>query len=315
MIRAAGERAAQAALRLWPGADPTSLTFIGLSANSVYAVRIDGAACYLRLTDGGFRSRADVDAELAFVGHLQRCGVAVSLPRDSCNGALAEELVGDNGATFVAAIFSAAQGVHVTPDGSDWDEPFFRCWGRSLARMHQAARQYAEPADGWRSDWRLEPVLKIETARLRTGDPALGAAIDRIFEELEGWGAGLGDMGMIHADYGPQNFRYDRRAGITAFDFDNCCRHWLLYDIAVSLYALRAHPRCDVLRSWILAGYQEVAALPGDPAAMGALFGLRLLYILCDRAFTAGPQPTAAQAMTVDSLRQQVLSWPAREST
>jgi len=64
MIRAADETAAKAALRLWPGAGRTSLTFIGLSANSVYAVRIDGAACYLRLTDSAFRSRADVDMEV-----------------------------------------------------------------------------------------------------------------------------------------------------------------------------------------------------------------------------------------------------------
>jgi Ser/Thr protein kinase RdoA (MazF antagonist) len=313
MIRAADESTARAALRRWR-ADPTPPAFVGFSASSVYAARIGGEACYLRLTDDAFRSRAEVESELAFVRHLHGRGARVSPPIVSRAGDVIE-IVTSGSITFVATVFSAAPGLYVTPDSEDWDEPFFRAWGRGLALLHHAARGYSQPADVWRDSWRLEPVLRIGTERLRAGDPELAAAIDRIFQDLELRSRDLGDVGMIHADVGPQNFRYDRQAGITTFDFDNCCRHWLLYDLAVSLFALRARPDRARLRSWIVAGYREIAAPPGDLDAVGALFALRLLYILCDRALTAGPRPTAAQAAALKTLRDQIVGWHQQEQS
>jgi Ser/Thr protein kinase RdoA (MazF antagonist) len=112
---------------------------------------------------------------------------------------------------------------------------------------------------------------------------------------------------MIHADLGPQNFRYHPEIGITAFDFDNCCRHWFLYDIAVSLSVLRLRPEREQLVQWIFEGYRDVRPFPGDPGTLRLLLRLRLLYVYCDRLYSFGLAPGPDQTNILRAFRDRLI--------
>jgi Ser/Thr protein kinase RdoA (MazF antagonist) len=294
---------ARIALGLWPGAYRDILVPFGTSASSVFGVRVNGITHFLRLTDRSFRSLDDATGEMSFLTHLHSQSVQVALPVLSIHGRAVEE-VGDH----FAALFRRAPGVRVMPESAHWNKLLFREWGRALARHHTAARTFLNRPSGWRHDWRREPVLVAGLARIQLNDNELAQISDKVFAELEAHASALGEIGTIHADMGPQNFRYDTRSGITSFDFDNCCRHWLLYDVVISQSVLRLRPDREKLLQWIIEGYQELRPLPGDRHLSGLLLRLRLLYVYCDRLYRFGPSPRPAQTDILRGFRDRLIS-------
>ena len=141
-----------------------------------------------------------------------------------------------------AGLFRRAPGLHVTPLDAAWSEDLLRAWGRTLAQQHEASLTFRNPYGGWRRDWRLEPVMQDGLAMIKTQDAEMGQAAAGVLSALERSRPALGEVGMIHADFAPQNFRHEPKTGITAFDFANCCCHWFLYDLAVSRSVLRLQP-------------------------------------------------------------------------
>jgi Ser/Thr protein kinase RdoA (MazF antagonist) len=142
---------------------------------------------------------------------------------------------------------------------------------------------------------------------IQANDKELAHCIDAILAGLELQGDAFGEVGMIHADLGPQNFRYDPDIGITAFDFDNCCRHWFLYDIAVSLSVLRLRPEREQLVQWMFEGYRDLRPFSGDPGSLRPLLRLRLLYVYCDRLCSFGVAPGPDKTNILSALRDRLL--------
>jgi len=295
-------QAAAAALNLWSGARQHVLVPFGTSANRIFGVRISGATHFLRLTSQSFRSVDDTTEELSFLHHLHSQGARVAMPVPSIHDQ-SVEMVGD----YLATLFRRAPGLLVTPEARLWDRAFFREWGRTLALHPHAARSFCNPLSGWRRDWRREPVLVEGLQCIRADDKELAYCADAILVGLESQSGACGEVGMIHADLGPQNFRYDPEIGITSFDFDNCCRHWFLYDIAVSLSVLRLRPEREQLVQWMFEGYRDLRPFPRDPGSLRPLLRLRLLYVYCDRLYSFGGAPGPDQTNLLGALRDRLL--------
>jgi Ser/Thr protein kinase RdoA (MazF antagonist) len=297
--------AARLALDLWSGTCREVLVPFGRSASSVFGVRAEGRTHFLRLTDPSFRTPEDVGDELAFLAHLQAHGVLVAMPVASRRGRMVEGAGGQ-----LATLFRRAPGLHVRPDSAHWTKALFLAWGRALAGQHEAARTFRNPSSGWRQDWRREPVLVQGLAAISATDPDLAKAADDLLTEVAASAPALGEVGTVHADMAPQNFRFDRQNGLTAFDFDNCCRHWFLYDLAVSQSVLRGRPERETAVAWLVEGYREIRPLPGERSLIGLLLRLRLLYVYCDRRYSFGPVPGPAQRAILDGLRARLIDGP-----
>jgi Ser/Thr protein kinase RdoA (MazF antagonist) len=303
MIRnTSASQAAMAALNLWTSARQNILVPFGTSASSVFGVRVNGATHFLRLTSRSFRTIDDATAELSFLHHLRAHGVHIAMPVPSIHEQNVER-VGD----YLATLFRRAPGLRLTPEARLWNRAFFREWGRTLAFQHQAARSFCNPLSGWRQDWRREPMLVEGLKYIRANDEQLTRCVDAILAGLDLQGDIFGEAGMIHADLGPQNFRYDPELGITAFDFDNCCRHWFLYDIAVSLSVLRLRPDREQLVQWIFEGYRDLRPLPGDLGSLRLLLRLRLLYVYCARLYSFGVSPGPEQTNVLRGFRNRLI--------
>ena len=302
MIHQPSEERVREALSRWAYSDGVELRRRHQAVNAVLEVRRGRSTSFLRLAPASRRSRADVACELAFVGHLARRGCRVARPVPSSSGSLVEEVGG-----WLAAMFERAPGAPVEPGGPRWGEAMLRAWGEALARQHRAAQGFEVPAATWRRDWRAEPVLVRGIETLGRTDPAAHEAARRVLEAVEGHAEGLGTVGMIHADLAPQNFRWSPLGGVTAFDFDNACRHWLLHDLAVARSVLARFDHPERLLGWIASGYEAVAPLPGDPGLIDVLARLRLLYVLCDRLGTAEGSGSGSQGEALRGLRARLL--------
>lgn len=293
------ETVARRALALWPDTRD-DLAHLGTSGNAVYRVVAGGASAVLRLTHDAWRAPAQNEAECAFLAHAARVGARVHAPIASRSGLLVEKV---DDAT--ASVFTWAHGDLIGPGDPRRTEPFFREWGRALAELHHAAETYDGPP---RFDWRDEGLIADAESILPATDHAVRAELAEARARIEALPATRANYGHTHADFGPQNFRLAPDGRITAIDFGNCCRHWYVMDLAISLSTLRRDPDRARWKDAIVRGYTGVRPLdPASWAELDAFLRLRIAYVYLSRLLWFGDDPTAEQRAVLATLRAAVL--------
>ncbi len=303
-MRHLDETVARAALARW-GGDPSTLRHVATSGNAVYRFREGATPRILRLTDPEHRTAEQNHAEMEFLLHLRACGVRANAPVPSASGKRVERLEGCS-----ACVLSWAPGVRVEPASEHWNEGFFKEWGRSLGRIHSAARSYRGPS---RWEWTDEGLLAHARRLIPADDAIARVELEDVLARLLALPRRADNYGMNHADFAPQNFNYDPAAGITGFDFGNCCAHWFVSDLVISLSTLRRQSERERYRAWLLAGYREAMAIDDEIWVERSWFlRLRVLYVYLSRLAKFGSNPTAEQRATLDMLRGLVaerLTW------
>jgi Ser/Thr protein kinase RdoA (MazF antagonist) len=249
-----------AALALWDHA-PGSLEPVRASNNFVYRfVDTAGRPRYLRI---GETSVDKTQAELDFVNYLSANGADVAAPVRSLAGNLVEPLETSAG-MFCAVVFEGVSGEQVKwgLDAENRKLLFER--GQSLGKLHRVAQSY-RPSGPRRLHW-YEDDLFTEPEKYLTVQEIVPR---REYEELIHWMLNrprtLQNYGMVHGDFGSFN-TLRRNGGLVAFDFDDCCYHWYLYDLAVSIRSARKLPskyRKAYLRV-LVEGYASQRDLNGE---------------------------------------------------
>jgi Ser/Thr protein kinase RdoA (MazF antagonist) len=228
--------------------------------NCTWRATLGGRPCVLRLTGEAHRTRAQLEAELAFVDHLATGGlrVARALPMPGGERVLdASGLVSTPERTH-ATVVERLEGRHFAFHSRDIDRPLFRLWGGTMARLHQLSCTFEAEPEARRPEWPEDPV-----AGCRVSGAVLEAETLALRDELVGWMRGMppepAHYGMVHGDFERTNFLLDG-GSIGLFDFDDCCRHWFFWDIACALWVFRnatADQRARILE-WFLDGYAAV---------------------------------------------------------
>lgn len=275
---------ARIAIQSWQG-DLDSLQHINDSGNSVYRFKGNDRPLILRLTDPSYRTRAWNQAELDYLLHLHTNAVQVGVPVISDTGLWIEEIsIGDT--VWMASAFTVAQGEVVQIASAYWNETFFREWGRILARLHRASSTFTASDSARRWHWHEEDLVANALTYLPADDAISLREFDYLTSFLHSLPINPATYGMTHADFGAQNFHYDPQIGITAFDFGNCCYHWYVCDIAISLSTLRDQGGMTRkhYQEWLLAGYREIFPLDESLCEQLDLFmQWRVFYVYLDR--------------------------------
>ncbi|MFN8548073.1 MAG: phosphotransferase [Candidatus Eisenbacteria bacterium] len=293
---------ARAALALQPwGGDPATLEPIEAWEHRVFRFSRAGVHYALRLSDPDLRSRPQLEAELAFVRHLEEEAIPVAAPLPSNDGGSIEST-----ADCHATVFSWIEGEAVDWNSPSWEPPFFSAWGAALARLHRAAERYRGPRlEAWRPttiDARVKALAEPEDGAAREEWSLLRARIDRLARDASNYG-------LIHGDATPRNFRYrpGHASEVVFFDFGGCGEHWYAMDVAVALLYFRRDRRRDQFRRAFLEGYGSARALSASERdAIGAFLRLRLLEVLLSRREAFGPRPDQRQRAVLSNLRLAV---------
>jgi Ser/Thr protein kinase RdoA (MazF antagonist) len=254
-------RVVTAAAARWNAGGPVH---VRSSANHVFRVLQNGRPRYLRLTPSSERGRDAVRAELDFILHVGRAGLAVARPLPSTQGALVEELV-DGRQRYEAVLLEALEGEQHEWD--ELDEPAFRAWGRTLARLHRASETF--PASSARPDWRHEICAALETL------PAGEASVAGVLASGLAWLDALPgrDRGLLHGDFELDNLFWDGDR-IQVLDFDAAVYGPYAVDVAIALQDVWRAGRDERL-AWFFDGYSEMRPLPeGVEAALPRLGSL-----------------------------------------
>ncbi|WP_169907551.1 phosphotransferase enzyme family protein [Priestia abyssalis] len=225
------------------GAEKDTLKMLGDFENYVYEVTRGENSYVLRLTHSSHRSREQVEAELDWILFLKRKGVEVAAPVLSARGQLLERLTVPEG-EFIVSLFEKAPGCLIRVDDDlQFHESLFSQWGEMIGKMHNATRAYTPRAGvNKRMDWQEE---ELGTAwRIAEKEPFLADKIEKLLKQIQILPVNENVYGLIHTDVHSGNFFFDGET-MTIFDFDDCCYHWFINDLAIPLFysSFYRHPK------------------------------------------------------------------------
>ena len=276
------------------------------SGNSVWQICREGEQFILRLTDPSYRTLSQSTAELDYLEHLIREEVQVAQPIPTEGGEFVVTVELDGEKMFASA-FTYAPGERVSESSPCWNDNLFLEWGRALGKIHVASGRYERTGEGDRWQWQDEIFLAYAMDLIPTDDTIAHHELETVLTFLEQFPRSDEMFGMTHGDFAPQNFHYHPSIGITTFDFGNCCYHWYLSDIAISLTRIRHLPNSKNLQDLLLQGYREHREINPDTLRnINWFFRLRTLYVYLSRLMKYGSHPTTEEQSILASLRDKV---------
>lgn len=271
------QRLAIAAVESWSGL-AGSLQRISDSANYVFSFIESGKKRYLRLTPGNQRTKNQIEAELDFIAFLRQNGISAALPVPSVSGKLVEE-INHAEASLFACVFEEAEGERFRYDSSaEFNKEHFRLRGRTLGQIHAISKIYAPSVDRRRFAWDEDELLLETNEFLPGSEKIVWGEYNKLKARLQEFPKSAETFGLIHGDFGETNYRYEA-ARLNIFDFDDCCYHWFVYDLAVTIYPHGWRKEGLQLLDWLLEGYCENMPLEVRAADIMMFCQWRLIYM------------------------------------
>ncbi len=269
--------AATAAVELWHG-QINSLRQVSNSANYVFSFIESREKRYLRLTPSCERTEKQIKAELDFVVYLQQSGkINAMLPIASANKQFIEELNFAENSLF-ACVFEEAEGERFRYDSANDNKKHFTLRGRTLGKIHALSKTYVPSDNLRRFTWDEDKLLLEAGAFLPKSEKIIWRKFEELKEQLRNYPKSSETFGLIHGDFGETNYRYQNDK-LNIFDFDDCCYHWFLYDIAVTIYPHGWRKEGRQLLDWLLEGYAENMQLNATLAEVTMFCEWRLIYM------------------------------------
>jgi len=296
---------AKKVLPYWNGTN-SSLIHIGNSASSVFSYQDEsGKLQILRFTDSSFRTKLQIEGELNFINHLSDSGCAVHELVLTNNGERTIEIKAEETIFYVNS-FSYANGEQVETKSKNWNNHFFETWGKSLGKLHHCSESY-KPKDQKLWHW-FEEILFIKMKYLIPPEDDKSEDIIRnTIEQCRNINMSESNYGIIHGDYGPQNFAYNGNNSIISFDFGNSCYHYFASDLANVLLYLNSKRIDEDQISLFLKGYGKFKNIPENFDELVILFKkLRIQYIYLDRLYTSTEIKSEASKKILNDLKSRI---------
>ena len=291
---------ANTAIELWHG-DAESLKYVENAANHVYSFTKSDETNYLRLTSSCDRTKEQIEVELDFSSYLHRSGVGSVLPISSVAGRLVEEIPFANGFLF-ACVFEEAEGECFRYDSAKFNKEHFRLRGRTLGQIHELSKDYVHSNSFRRFAWNEDNLLLDVEDFLPKSEKIVWREYDSLKERLRDYPKSNQTYGLIHGDFGETNYRYQNKQ-LNIFDFDDCCYHWFVYDLAITIYPHGWRKEGLQLLDWLLEGYSENMQLNVTLADVTMFCQWRMLYMFL----------VHARKLSFDNLSEQQAEWFAQK--
>ncbi|GBF75379.1 hypothetical protein PA598K_03782 [Paenibacillus sp. 598K] len=200
--------------------------------NEMYCCTSAKGEYFVRVTN--YKTYKEQKAELEWTAHLFEHGVGVPEIIRSVKHSLLERLTVE-GKERLVVVFGAAPGIHLPR--SRWDASVFGALGRQIGRMHRVSQGYiASGTTGQIGHWHESPEYDFGSAIPAEETRIHDIAIE-VMAKVKALPQEESTYGLIHGDLWLENILVDDSSRLTMIDFQDCERHYLLYDLAVPIYS------------------------------------------------------------------------------
>jgi Ser/Thr protein kinase RdoA (MazF antagonist) len=240
-------------------ATPTDCRFLQPGLNDTFLVNTQGDRYILRVYRQDWRSLDEILYELEVLRHLERSGVAVSVPIARKDGKLVGTVMAPEGLRYVV-LFTYAPGKQPEYEAAKEHEAYL--YGKAVAKVHAATDAFQSSYQRLTID--LEYLLDNSLQSIepflahRSEDwQYLTRLAEKLGQEIRNISPHSLEMGFCHGDFHTGNAHLDLNEQITFFDFDCCGMGWRSYDIANFRWNSRLNKKDREMCPSFLRGYSE----------------------------------------------------------
>ncbi|PER29908.1 phosphotransferase enzyme family protein [Bacillus cereus] len=245
------------------------LNFINIKSitNEMYQCLAEEGTYFIRITN--YKTYKEQLEEVTFTNFLYQNGLGVPPVIPSLTGNSVEKLTLDK--EIFAVVYKAAPGIHLPR--SEWNANVFKKLGQQIGKLHRISNNFenTEPVKHI-NDWYeneeynfLKYIPKEETIIREIASDVLSS--------IKNLPKTPTNYGLIHGDLWLENVLVDNDLNLTMIDFQDCEKHFYIFDLAVPIYSAIEYSFAgngnisdyeNLITKAILDGYQEENELPKE---------------------------------------------------
>jgi len=171
--------------------------------------------------------------EVKWINFLQEHGVGVAPAIASSSNKLVEKI--ELREVKNTVLFKAAPGIHLPK--SQWNENILRKLGREIGRMHRVSKQYEEMYSiNYIPDWDKSGEYDF-LKHIPIEESIIREIANNVVNTIKQLPKSDMSYGLIHGDLWRENILVDDNFKISMIDFQDCEKHYFIYDLAVPIYS------------------------------------------------------------------------------
>jgi len=259
-----------------------SCLFFRSFINDTYRLTAGERCYYLRVSQAGWRTRTEVEAEMRAIEATHASGGSVARPISVRDGGFVLELPAPE-APRPAVLFHEAPGVDLTYEGPEGPASARR-YGQAVAQLHNATSKLRAAEGRKPLDEQSMLAVPRETVMATLADEHrdfFASLCDRLRQYV----VDRPDLTLAfcHGDLNNSNVHFDRGRP-TVIDFDCCGWGWLAGDIAAFARGVALHrlpsTEIDALIQAFLEGYESERTIsPVDREALPAFMLIQRIWV------------------------------------
>lgn len=243
--------------------------------NQMYKCDSQNGRYFARITN--YRTYEEQFEEVSWINFLNSKGLGGASAIASKDGKTVETIMFPE--KKLTVLFKAASGIHLPR--SKWNGTILKELGKQIGRMHRYTKDYVQNHSmKYIKDWHeneefdfLKYIPKEETIIRKKADQVLSTIKEIPRDHL--------NYGLIHGDIWLENTLVDDNLSISFVDFQDCEKHFYLYDLAVPFYSAcefsfigqgNIKDYIQAISGALLEGYLEENIIPTDMLQMMPLF-------------------------------------------
>ncbi|MEG0385961.1 MAG: phosphotransferase [Solibacillus sp.] len=216
---------------------------------------------FARITN--YKSYDEQLEEVDYTNFLYKEGLAVSPTITSLNGKIVEKVTLDN-KEILTVLYQSAPGIHLPRN--EWNADILKELGRQIGKLHRISKKFEEAYSiKYINDWHdneeyafLKYIPKEETA--------IRAIAQEVLLTIKEMPKSYSNYGLLHGDLWLENVLVDHDSKLTMVDFQDCEKHFYIFDLAVPIYSAIEYSYVGggniveygrSITTAILEGYQE----------------------------------------------------------
>ena len=253
--------------------------FFQRGVNDTYEVTTSRDRFFLRIYTRGWRSRREIETELAQIDHLCHDGIRAAPALARRDGRRISRIMAPEGTRW-AVLFARAPG-----KPPKMDLALSTAYGALVASVHESWDRMPHAGQRFHIDATHlidDPLaaIRLQFGHRRGAMEGLSVLAGLLGEAISGLTRGTPDYGRCHGDHHGGNVHVDADGKLTLFDFDCGGAGWRSYDIGVFLWSmslkfgLSGSGRGKATRRYraFLRGYESVRELSQETRDAVPLF-------------------------------------------
>ncbi|MCA0987329.1 phosphotransferase enzyme family protein [Guptibacillus algicola] len=211
---------------------PIEVTNVEAVTNEMYRCKAEEETYYARITN--YKTLDEQAEEVRYTEFLRNEGLGTSPAIASLNGNVVEKISLPE-KDVLTVLYEAAPGRHLPR--SEWNADVLKEVGREIGKLHRASKKFEKTHPIQHiNDWHESGEYDFLTY-IPEEEQAIRAIAEEVHSTIRNLPKTDGNYGLLHGDLWLENILVDDDRRMTMIDFQDCEKHFYIFDLAVPIYS------------------------------------------------------------------------------